>query len=342
MSPAEEGEIGVRISADDKASKSIKGVQSGLKGIGSSLAGLMGVLPGFNALSRMTGWLYKTHMTVGLKAYAKGLFKATIETIKLGISTLVALWPIILIIAAVVAAIMIAILIYQNWGKIVEWFQGVKEKFFAWFRGAWEAITKFLGGIWTWIKTNWKVLLDVMLIVCTGGLGLIFVAWKNNWGGLQDFTKKMYDWLLSLWGALVAASQGDWSQLATIIKGIVTTVVTFVKNIFAHMVSYIIDLVKKIPIIGGTIAGGLSYLGKLVGLPGFQFGTRYVMHDTLAMVHKGEAIIPSHSATSYSSRSYAPTINLTINASVGSDIDIDDLGRRVSEIIERETSRMMM
>lgn len=341
MSP-EEGEIGVKITADDKASKPLKQVQKDLKGVSSSLSGLLGVLPGFNMLMALSGWIAKVKAAGGFKLYAKALIISTIETIKLGIATLVALWPIILIIAAVVAAIVIIMLIYQNWGKIVEWFQKVKEKFFGWFRGAWTAITKFLAGIWTWIKKNWKLLLTILLIVATGGLGLIFLAWKNNWGGLQDFTKKMYDWLLKLWGALIAASKGDWSQLANIIKGIVTTIVKFVTNIFVYMVKFVIGQIKKIPIIGGAIAGGLSYLGNLLNVTGFAFGTRYVMHDTLAMVHKGERIIPSHSATTYNTSSYTPAVSVTINATVGTDIDIDNMGRRVAEIIERELGRTML
>ena len=46
-------------------------------------------------------------------------------------------------------------------------------------------------------------------------------------------------------------------------------------------------------------------LGKLLGVPKLDVGTNYIPQDTLAMVHKGEAVVPKkfNSATYFSGNS---------------------------------------
>ena len=182
MSP-EEGVIGVKITADDKASKPLKQVQKDLKGVSSSLSGLLGVLPGFNMLMALSGWISRVKAAGGFKAYAKALIVSTIETIKLGIATLVALWPIILIIAAVVAAVIIIILIYQNWGKIAEWLKDKWDKFIQWLRNIWEWIVGVATTVWTAFKNFitgiWNTILLVGNIIWTAITGGIMTLWNT-------------------------------------------------------------------------------------------------------------------------------------------------------------------
>jgi len=56
--------------------------------------------------------------------------------------------PIGLVIAAVVAAIAIGWLLYNNWDKVVDFLTGLWESFSSWFQGLWDGIRDHLSGIW--------------------------------------------------------------------------------------------------------------------------------------------------------------------------------------------------
>jgi len=72
--------------------------------------------------------------------------------------------------------------------------------------------------------------------------------------------------------------------------------------------------------------------------PSYAVGTPYVPETSLAVVHKGEAIIPANQNTNDNSSSYSPTVNVTVQGNG----DINDIKRAVSEALndsKRQFSR---
>ncbi len=344
----------IKIRVIDEATEELAKVDKQAKKTGS---GVLKMVPGFSMFGRIskfaTGIAKK-----GFWAYTKSVFKATLATIKLGIATAIALWPIIVIIAAIIAIIIIALIVWQNWGTIAEWLGNVWKGFIeylqnAWnslvefglsifnafkdfFTGLWKGIVKFVTGIWSFLKTNWKVFLDIFLLIATGGLYLLFMAWRSNLGGIQDFTKGLFDWLTKLWGALIAASKGDWSQLGKVIVGIVKYIVGFVIGLFKKMYNFI----KDIPIIGDIAKGVVGILKSTgVKIPGFRTGIEYLHRTQLLVGHPGELIMRASEAGALRrAGGFGGGGNITfgdikvyVEGGISSELDIDNLFRKLKD-----------
>jgi len=130
------------------------------------------------------------------------------------------------------------------------------------------------------------------------------------------------------------------------IKNKVAEVANWIKNKMKGVWDFVKDVFRKpfeigFKLLTSGISGLTRGLRRLIEFvlervgfeagESFQLGGR-VRKTGLAVVHKGEQVIP---ATKVSSGGvFAP--NITINASVSSDMDIDHLARRVNDIFERD------
>ncbi|MEW6169683.1 MAG: hypothetical protein AB1651_18615 [Pseudomonadota bacterium] len=72
------------------------------------------------------------------------------------------------------------------------------------------------------------------------------------------------------------------------------------------------------------------------GLPAFDAGTPYVPRDMLAVVHRGEAIIPARE-NSGGRRAGAPVVNIVQNFRFGDDVPSGSRARELAAAIERRT-----
>lgn len=89
-------------------------------------------------------------------------------------------------------------------------------------------------------------ILPVIAIIAAVGaaIALLVVAWKNDWGGIQEKTKAVVDWIQTAVGNFVAWVTGAWESFTTFLKSlwdnnwmgiqdIVRNVVTVIQSIFA-------------------------------------------------------------------------------------------------------------
>jgi hypothetical protein len=337
---AEIATMTIKVKAKDEASAAIDGIAKAQSGMRAKAMGMLGsVIPGFGLLRSGINFLRTSFL-----GYAKSLLISTVATIKLGIATMIAMWPIILVIAAIVAAILVVMVIYMNWAKIADFLKKAWEKFINWLSAAWEwllnlgtklwtTFTNFIFGLWKTIQKNAKTIWTIVGMLI---FGPIFLAYKL----VMRYSGDIMKFIMLAWDLIKAITKGDWASVKEIIK----TMMLLALSIVTSIIRLIIDQIKKIPLVGKALGSGLEGMAKLFKIPGFDIGTAFVMRSGLAIVHRGEKIIPSHQVgLAGGGGGGGSTVNvgdIIINVqSISSDYDVERIGEQIKEYLENERSR---
>jgi phage-related protein len=178
-------------------------------------------------------------MAAGTIFEAGGALMATGEGLALG--------PILLIVAAVAGLILIGVLLWKNWDTI------------------WGAIKKTISVVWDWIKTNWPLLLAIILGPFTVAAYLIY---------------KNFDKIKSLAADAVAFIVRQWNTLYAFFSGIVSSV--------GGVLSTLFDKAKSA---AGTVVGAVettwtTFETWITGLPGRLTHTFTGMFDGISGAFK--------------------------------------------------------
>ena len=185
--------------------------------------------------------------------------------------------PIILIIAAIVAAVALAVyLIIKYWDKIKAAWQVCIDAFvagLAWWADAFSSA-------WEWIKSGWNAL-----------VAWFSSAWDSFSSWLGDAWNSLVETLGGIWDSITGAASAAWEG----IKGIVSGVIDWIASKL-EWVSEKIDAVKNL---GSNIVNGAKNIGSsvvsgianFVGLASGGIATG----PTLALIGEGgesEAVVP--------------------------------------------------
>ena len=185
--------------------------------------------------------------------------------------------PIILIIAAIVAAVALAVyLIIKYWDKIKAAWQVCVEAFaagLAWWADAFSSA-------WEWVKKAWNALVD-----------WFSAAWDSFSSWFGDVWNSLVETLGGIWDAITGSASAAWEG----IKGIVSGVIDWIASKL-EWVSEKIDAVKNL---GSNIVNGAKNIGSsvvsgvanFVGLASGGVATG----PTLALIGEGgesEAVVP--------------------------------------------------
>ena len=166
--------------------------------------------------------------------------------------------------------------------------------------------------------------------IVTDYVNRLIESWKKIFGGITDFIKGVFT--------------GNWSQawegVKSIFTGIFDGLVAGAKvplNLIISNINKVIRGINNIKIPDWDIFGSLA--GKSLNIPtipSLNVGTNLVPEDTLAMIHKGEAVIPKKF------NPYANGINSNTLASMGTqntiivnvenNMEMDTLGQMVNKI----------
>ena len=136
---------------------------------------------------------------------------------------------------------------------------------------------------------------------------------------------------------------GNWSRAWEGVKNIFSNIAQALGNIFKAPINFIIDAINlfirglnKIEIPDWVpVVGGMGF--HIEELPKLATGTNYVPEDTLAMIHKGEAVVPKK-FNPYANGLNSSTIGTMQNSSprpiinVYADFEMDPIGQVVSNI----------
>lgn len=154
-----------------------------------------------------------------------------------------AIAPFLPIIAAVVAAVVAAIMIFLNWGDIVEWLQGVWKAFSSWIVDLWNGIVDAASDIFSsmgqWFSDLWNDIVD---------------SAQSIWQGLTT-------WFSDLWQGIVDGAVSIWNGFTSTLSGIWQGIVDVASNIWnglVDVVKFVWELIKSI------INSALTFIGSII------------------------------------------------------------------------------
>jgi hypothetical protein len=166
----------------------------------------------------------------GLGIMALGTIWSTVGPL-IAAMELASLGPILLIAAGVVALIAVGYLIYRNWSTI------------------WGAIQKVIQVVWDWVKTNWPLLLAI--IVGPVALAAYFI-WKHFDRIKQlaldavQFIERVWDAVKAWFSGLVTSVGSTLSTLFDKAKSAATTVVSAVKTTWTTFETWLTGLPARL------------------------------------------------------------------------------------------------
>jgi len=180
------------------------------------------------------------------------------------------------IIAAVVAAVAIAILIWKNWDKITAWLAQAWEAIQNFFSDIWDAVTGFFAGIPEWIEGVWTSILEFIASIPEALLAAATALWQ--WivdavpivlGKMAYFAGSVIGFLLSLpvriLQLMIKASQALWTWVRDAVPEALKwlgnmwlTIYTWIGQTIARLITegvkmlralvqWIVDAVKEAP-----------------------------------------------------------------------------------------------
>lgn len=164
---------------------------------------------------------------------------ATLSAITMAAAWLLSIWPIALIIAAVVA---LAVVIIKNWDTIKDF------------------TVKIWGAVWTWLKGLWDDIVDVVMV----GVGWIK---KIFW----DFQPLVI--IAKNWGAITGWISTQWSKVASSVSGWVKRIGGFFNGMWDGAVSGLKwALNNLISVLNQGLYGVNTLISGANRLPGVNIG----------------------------------------------------------------------
>jgi hypothetical protein len=197
---------------------------------------------------------------------------ATLSALEMAAAWLLSIWPIALIIAAVVG---LTILIVKNWDTIKEW------------------TIKIFKAIWSWLKDLWDDIVDIFfwaidtvkyLFLNFTPLGLII----KNWGGITGWISNMWKNVSNVvWSAIKNIGgffKGMWNGITEGLKSALNAAI-YLLNLGIWSINKLISGANRVPGVNIPFIPYIPYLAE----GGITTG------PTMAMIGEGteqEAVLP--------------------------------------------------
>lgn len=142
---------------------------------------------------------------------------------------------------------------------------------FTHWQSIWNSVKQIASDVWTWLKNNWQLLLQLFLTIFTGGMGeliyLVVTHWntiesflKRIWGDIESFFTSAWSTFTStathLWDNVVHGITGAWSALT----GAASSVWDGISSIFIGGANAVIDIIND-------FINGVNKLTGIIGIP---------------------------------------------------------------------------
>jgi len=162
------------------------------------------------------------------------------------------------------AAVVAAILIIKNWSKVKAFFVAVFD----------------------WIKSHWALL----VVILTGPFAAAIIPIVKNFDKIKAAALAVFNFFKGVWRGVSEALAGPFKIAWGIIRPILAALWALINKVAGALGR-----------IGGAIGKVGGFVGKTIGkIPGFRHGG-VMPHTGLALLHRGETVIPSGAASAGSS-----------------------------------------
>lgn len=253
----------------DKLKTSLSELVEGMTPIIDTVAGIA------DAFSKAPGPIQTVVGVIG----AVMAILAVLMPVITGVGTLIAAFgtafilPAIAIIGGIVAAITAVILVFQNWGAITDWFQGVWNTVIEWFKNVWNGIPEFFSGIWEGIKNIFQTTVEWIGSFLQSGFGQAILFIINPFAGLVNFFIQNWDQIKQIFTNVVTAiaqflsdafnkikqvTSDLWNGTKDVISDVVNGIKTIVSNVFNTVKNFISDVWNGIKTITNNVWNGIK------------------------------------------------------------------------------------
>ena len=208
---------------------------------------------------------------------------------------------------------------------IAEWLKGIKD-----------AIADFdikgkLKSIWDTIVIGFKAFGKDITRFGKWAWGILTAAWSKSVEVLKGIGDWLWDKITDIWEWTHDFGIWLWDEITDSIGDLTDALSGLGDWLWDKITSAIGDFFGGGSIFGGGKArGGKGFTGS------FQTGTSFVPETGLAMLHRGEEVIPANRARSKTTI-FKPNFNFS--GSISSELDIDSLMRRASRQAEINLKR---
>lgn len=345
--------------AMEKQSKTYKGAMSNLS---ESIQVLKGEFAKglFNALkkvipplTKLFEWMAKNSKIITaiavpllllINTIAALLILKKVHTAFQAFHALLAANPYVLIVAGIVAIVTALIMLWDNC-----------EEFRDFINAMWKGIKAVIGAVVNFIQDVFNAVVDFFMTAWAVLDQIIITPFRTAFDFLYGLIKGYYEFVFSVFNGI----KDVIGTVANFFKSAFTTAIDGVKSAFNTMkktaktiIDAVVEIIKKpINVLIDGLNVFISGLNKIkipkwvpgVGGKGLHFdkikklatGTNYVPDDMLAIIHKGEAVVPKKynpyaSSVNTSSFGVAGRTQPVINVYV--DAKTDPLGQTVSRI----------
>lgn len=213
------------------------------------------VIPAFQALPDPIKAFIGVAVGLGVVAGPVVLAAAAFGALGISLGTVAAaVWavaaPVLAVIAVIALLVAAGVLIYQNWDKIVPFFQGIWDKVTGFFSNAWNKIKEVLGNMWEGISGFFGDIIENV----TGFA-------KKLWDDILD---PLFDLLIGIVVVLIALFVKPFIELWDLIKEPVTKAITFIVDKVKSLGGLIGDAIKTAISFAKEKASQFLELGKKI------------------------------------------------------------------------------
>ncbi|CDQ41512.1 phage tail tape measure protein [Virgibacillus salexigens] len=173
----------------------------------------------------------------------------------------------------------------------------------------WNTIKKIISTVWNTIKTIvsraingvkstissvWNIIKSITSSVWNGIKDTVGGFIDTIWGTVKRVFGKIKDFIGDAWDGVKSGTDDVWDGITGSVKGAINGVIGAINGMIDALNGLSIKLPKIpdwVPGLGGKGGGSISF-PNIPNIPSLDVGTNFVAKDGLAMIHKGEAVVP--------------------------------------------------
>ena len=164
-------------------------------------------------------------VVLGLVVAAFASLAPSIAVVALALTSLeIALVPVLLIFAGIALAITGIIVIWKNWGSIIDWLGQKWDEFKNYVSRIWTVISETASIVWGTISTTISTVITVISTIISTTLAIISGIWSSIWGTISGVASTVWQTISTTISTLVDGISTTISTVLNTISGVWSTI----------------------------------------------------------------------------------------------------------------------
>lgn len=203
------------------------------------------------------------------------------------------------------------------------WNEKVQESLKIW-RENWDNFKTIFSGAWQAIKGIFQVLWGVFSGIFKVSIDILSGNWTKAWDDMKSSFSTIF--------------KGIYNIGAGIFKSIIGALGVMVNNAIS-LLNKLIEKANKVPGISIGKIGKIESSDLMSNIPTLAVGTNYVPKDTLAYIHKGEAVVPKEYNPSAGGNGGGISINFYGDNNFKNEDDMETLIEKIRVALSRDQEK---